>query len=147
MSMKKPFGGVFSQEGYSRIYVSKKFSRADRNYSNRGLEALATVFVVTKLKQLCQLLLGRRFTLQTEDKPLKNLFAPEEEILRTESARITRWATAPMVFDFELMYTPGEAIPHADAFSRMNFDDDESDNDRVCFAINSIHFAQCDLAT
>ena len=29
----------------------------------------------------------------------------------------------------------------------MNFDEDESDNDRVCFAINNIYFAQSDLVT
>ena len=29
----------------------------------------------------------------------------------------------------------------------MDFDEDESDNDRVCFAINNIYFAQSDLVT
>ena len=52
-----------------------------------------------------------------------------------------------MGFDYELKYTPGEQIPHADAFSRMDFDGDESDSDRVCFAINNIYFAQSDLVT
>ena len=50
-----------------------------------------------------------------------------------------------MGFDYELKYTPGEEIPHSDALSRMDFDEDESDNDRVCFAINNIYFAQSDL--
>ena len=50
-----------------------------------------------------------------------------------------------MAFDFELKYTPGDKMPHADALIRMDFDDDESDNDRVCFAINDIYFAQSDL--
>ena len=44
-----------------------------------------------------------------------------------------------MGFDFELKYTPGEQIPHADALSRLDFDDDD-DNDRV-------YFAQSDLVT
>ena len=52
-----------------------------------------------------------------------------------------------MGFHYELKYTPGEQIPHADALSRMDFDEDESDNDRVCFAINNIYFAQCELVT
>ena len=52
-----------------------------------------------------------------------------------------------MGFDYELKYTPGEQITHADALSRMDFDEDESDNDRVCFAINNIYFAQSDLVT
>ena len=116
---------------------------AEQNYSNTEREALAIVFVVTRLKQF---LLGRRFTLQTDHKPLKYLFAPDE-ITKTASAMITRWAIALMVSDYELKYTTGEQIPHADALSRMDFDEDESDNDRVCFAINNIYFAQSDLVT
>ena len=63
------------------------------------------------------------------------------------SARITRWARAPIDLDYELKYTPGEQIPLADALSRMDFDQDELDNDRVCFAINNIYFTQSDLVT
>ena len=51
-----------------------------------------------------------------------------------------------MGFDFELKYTPGEQIPHADALSRLDFDDDD-DNDRVCFALDNIYFVQSDLVT
>ena len=85
--------------------------------------------------------------LQTDHKPLKYLFAPDEEIPKTASARITRWAIALMGFDYELNYTPGEQIPHIDALSRIDFDGDESENDRVCFAINNIYFAPSDLVT
>ena len=105
---------------------------------------MAIVFVVTRLKQF---LPGRRFTLQTDHKPLIYLFAPDDEIPKTASARITRWAIALMGFYYELKYTPGEQMPHADALSRMDFDEDESDNDQVCFAINNIYFAQSDLVT
>ena len=96
---EKTIGGVLSQEGHPVIYVSRKLSQAEQNYSNIEREALAIVFVVTRLKQF---LLGRRFTLQTDHKPLKYLFAPDEEIPKTASARITRWAIALMGFDFEL---------------------------------------------
>ena len=137
---EKAIGGVLSQEGHPVIYVCEQ----SYMYSNIEREALAIVFVVTRLKQF---LLGRRFTLQTDHKPLKYLFAPDEEIPKTASARITRWAIALMGFDYELKYTPGEQIPHADALSRMDFDEDESDNDRVCFPIHNIYFAQSDLVT
>ena len=52
-----------------------------------------------------------------------------------------------MGFDYELNYTPGEQIPRAYALSRMDFDEEKSDNDRVCFAIKNIYFAQSDLMT
>ena len=140
---EKAIGEVLSQEGHPVIYVSRKLSKAEQNYSNIEREALANFFVVTRLKQF---LLGRRFTLQTDHKPLKHLFTPDEEIAKTASARITRWAIAQMGFDFELKYTPGEQIPHADALSRLDFDDDD-DNDRVCFALDNIYFVQSDLVT
>ena len=56
-------------------------------------------------------------------------------------------ATALMGFDYELKYTPGEQIPHTEALSRMDFDNEESDDDRVNFTINNIYFAQNDLVT
>ena len=140
---EKAIGGVLSQEGYPVIYVSRRLSQAKNNYSNIEREAIAIVFVVTRLKEF---LLGRGFTLQTDRKPLKYLFAPDEEIPKTASARITRWTIALMTFDFELKYRAGERIPHADALSRLDFDDDD-DNNRVCFALDNIYFVQSNLVT
>ena len=126
----KVIGGVLSQEEHPVVYVSRKLTPAEQNYLKIEREALAIVFVVTRMKQV---LLGRRFTLQADHKPLKYLFAPDEEIPKIL-----------MSFDYELKYTPGEQIPHADALSRMK---DDPDNDRVCFAINNIYFPQSALVT
>ena len=52
-----------------------------------------------------------------------------------------------MDLDLELKYIPGEHIPRADALSRMDFDENESDNDRARFSINNIYFDHSDLAT
>ena len=125
------------------IYVSRKLSQAEQNYSNIERDALAIALVVTRLTQF---LLGRRFTLQTDHKPLQYFFDPDKVIPKTESARVTRWAIALMGFDFELKYTPGEQLPHADALSRLDFDDDD-DNDRVCYALDNIFFVQSNLVT
>ena len=140
---EKAMGKVLSQEGHPVIYVSTKLSQAAQNYANIEREALKIIFTVTRLKQI---LLGRRFTLHTDHKPLKYLFAAVEEIPKTASARIKRQAIALMGFDFELKYTPGEQKPHADALSRLDFDDD-NDNDRVCFALDNIYFVQSNLVT
>ena len=51
-----------------------------------------------------------------------------------------------MGFDFELKYTAGKQIPHADALRRLDFDNDD-DNDRVCFALDYIYFVQSNLVT
>ena len=96
---EKAIGGVLTQEGHPVIYVSRKLSQAEQNYSNVERVALAIVFVVTRLNKF---LLGMRFTLQSDQKLLKNLFAPDEEILKSASERITRWAIALIGFDFRL---------------------------------------------
>ena len=99
--------------------------------------------MVTRLKQF---LLGRRFNLQRDHKSLKYLLAPGEEIPKTASGRIKRWTIALKGFEFEWKYT-SEQTPHSDALSRKDFDDDESDNDQICFTNNNIYFAQSDLMT
>ena len=136
--LKKPL--VLLQQGHPVIYIEK----VGQNYSNIERALLAIVFVVTRLKQF---LLGKQFTLQTDHKPLKYLFAPDEEIPKKASNRITRWAIALMGFDYELKYTPREQIPHADALSRIYFNVDESDNDWGYPAIKNIYFAQSELVT
>ena len=105
---EKAIGGVLSQEGHPVIYVWRKLLQDEQNYSNIEREALAIVFVATRLKQF---LLGRRFTLQTDHKPLKYIFAPDKKIPKTESTRITKKTIALVGFDFELKHTPGEEIP------------------------------------
>ena len=69
---EKALGEVLSQKGHPVIYVSKKLSQAEQIYSNIEREALAIVFVVTRLNQFLR---RRRFTLQTDHKLLKYLFA------------------------------------------------------------------------
>ena len=140
---EKAIGGVLSQEKHPVKYVSRKLTPEEQNYSQIERKAVAIVFVVTRLKQ----------SFLEDDLPYKrttnhsNISAPDEEIPSTASTRITRWEIALMSFDYELKYTTGEQIPHADALSRMEFEEDESVNNRVCFAINNIYFTQSDLVT
>ena len=141
---EKTLGGVFLQKGPPVICVSRNLTPMEQKYWNIEREALTIVFVVTRLKQF---VLERLFTPQTDHKPLKYLFATDEEIPKTATARITRRALALKGFDYELKYTPRGQIPHADALSRMDSDEEESDNDQVCFAISNMHFAQGDLVT
>ena len=48
---EKAVGGVPLQERQPVIYVSRKFNSAQQNYLNIELQALATVLLVTSLKQ------------------------------------------------------------------------------------------------
>ena len=55
---------------------------------------------------------ARILTLQTDHHPFIYTFA-DEESSNTASATITRWELRLTGFDFELNYTPGKQIPHA----------------------------------
>ena len=49
--------------------------------------------------------------------------------------------------EYELNYASGEQIPRTNSLKRIDFDEDETDNDRVCFASNNINLAKSDLVT
>ena len=45
---EKIIGRILSQEGHPVLYVSRKWTLAEQNYSNMEREALAIVFVVRR---------------------------------------------------------------------------------------------------
>ena len=100
---QEAIGGILTQEGHPVIYVSRKLSKAERNYSNIEREALAIIWVVTRMKQF---LMGRKFTLITDHRPLEFIYAPSSPIPSTVSARICRWAISLMAFDYNIIYKP-----------------------------------------
>lgn len=66
------------------LYISTKLNTAVRNYLAVKLEALATIFDITKLKKY---LLGRQFVIQNDNQPLK---VKHQE--SPKNARNARWA-------------------------------------------------------
>ena len=93
--------------------------QAEQRYSNIEREALAVVFVVKRLEQF---LFGRKLNLETDHRPLEFTFAPNKELPKTVSARITRWAISLMSFDYEIKFKEGSSISYADAMRTLNFD-------------------------
>ena len=122
---------VLTQNDHPVIYVSRNLKSAEEKYSNFEREALAVVFAVTQLRQF---LLGRKFTLRTDHKPLQCIFNPCSQIPKVVSASLERWATTLIAFDHDVQYTPGHDIGHANAMSRLRFKDDE-DDDSVAVAM------------
>ena len=107
---------VLSQDQKPVLFISKKLSESQSRWSNIEREAYAIVWSLMRLRQF---LLGRKFTLMTDHKPLVYIFAPDKEIPTHMSARIGRWAIKIMAFDFNISYKPGVMIPHVDALSRL----------------------------
>ena len=92
----RAIGGVLSQEGHPVNYVSKTLFQTEQKYSNVEHEALAIVFVVKRLRQF---LLGRKFKFETDHYPLEFIFAPNNELPKTASARFKRRTISLMPFD------------------------------------------------
>ncbi|CAF0891498.1 unnamed protein product [Brachionus calyciflorus] len=107
-------GAVLSQKykGSWRpvAYWSKRFTKAQRNYSTSEKELLALVLAIEHFKQY---LLGKKFIAVTDHKPLiwlKNLKNP--------SPKLTRWLCELRTYDFDVEYREGHKNGNADALSR-----------------------------
>ena len=136
---ERAIGAVLTQEGHPVIYISKTLTAAEQNYSNIEREAYAIVYTVTRLRQF---LLGRKFSIVTDHKPLQYIFHPSSEIPKVASARIARWAITLMAFDFEIKHAPGTTIGHADALSRLRFNGSGESEAEFVAMIGHVAFEQ-----
>ncbi|KAG1168581.1 hypothetical protein G6F71_009002 [Rhizopus microsporus] len=95
-------------------YASRTLRNGEKNYSVTHLEALALFWGVNYFRHY---LLGRRFILRTDHSALTYIIKPVKQ-----TAKLTRWASSLMEYDFELQYIKGADNP-ADALSRLLQDD------------------------
>lgn len=96
-------------------FVSRALNRAERNYSTIQKEALAIVFSVTKLHQY---LLGVKFEVHTDHKPLLSIFGENKGLPLMAAVRIQRWAFILSGFNYTNKYVKG-LLNHADSLSRF----------------------------
>lgn len=130
---ERAIGGVLTQEGHPVMYVSRALTPAEGRYSNIEREALSIVWCCLRLSQL---LLGRRFTLVTDHRPLIRIYGGAS-LPKVASSRITRWAILLQRFDFDIRYKAGNLIAHADALTRLKIRSDECHAED--FVINGVY--------
>ena len=77
-------------------------------------EALPIIFGVKKYHQY---LLGRRFGLKTDHKPLTDIFSESRATPMMASERIQRWALTLSAYSYTITYKKGEENASANALS------------------------------
>jgi hypothetical protein len=108
-------GAVLTQkhgnEEHPILYLSKKFSDAERKYCTTEKECAAIIFA---LKKLHYYLDGRKFQIITDHNPLVWL-----KRNASSNDRLFRWTLALQRFDFEISHKAGKNNQNADALSRI----------------------------
>ncbi len=92
-------------------YASRVLNKAEQNYSTIEKEALAMVFATKTFRVY---LLGSRFKILSDHKPLKWLFSVKEP-----SSRLVRWRLKLQEFEYDIEHIPGRKNSVADALSRL----------------------------
>lgn len=83
-------------------HASRNLTSPEQKYTQIEKEALAIIFAVTKFHKM---IYGRKFTLQTDHKPLLAIFGSKKGIPVYTANRIQRWALTLLSYNFDIEYT------------------------------------------
>ncbi|CAM4708783.1 unnamed protein product [Caretta caretta] len=115
---ERGMGAVLMQKGPDQefhpvVFLSKKLSERESNWSVGEKECYAIVYALEKLRPYVW---GRRFHLQTDHAALKWLHTVKEN-----NKKLLRWSLALQDFDFDIQHIAGASNKVADALSRKSF--------------------------
>ena len=133
---KKGFGAVILQEEQPIYYASRALTSAEKNYQNLEHEAQAAVWGMEKFHYF---LYGRKFILQTDQKPLVSIFRKH---MIDVSPRIQRITIRAWQYDFVPQHIPGRNNVISDALSRitpLEFQDSNAEKDIL--AVNFLQYS------
>ena len=133
---KKGFGAVILQEEQPIYYASRALTSAEKNYQNLEREAQAAVWGMEKFHYF---LYGRKFILQTDQKPLVSIFRKH---MINVSPRIQRITIRAWQYDFVPQHIPGRINVIADSLSRvtpLEFQDSNAEKDIL--AVNFLQYS------
>ncbi|CAM5093911.1 unnamed protein product [Eretmochelys imbricata] len=111
-------GAVLMQEGpdqefHSVVFLSKKLSERESNWSVSEKECYTIVYA---LEKLCPYIWGQRFHLQTDHATLQWLHTAVGN-----NKKLIWWSLALQDFDFNIQHISGVSNKVADALSRESF--------------------------
>lgn len=108
-------------------FISRVFSKAEKSYSMIHKEALAIYWAVQKFYQY---LIGRKFELLSDHKPLLALFGEHKSLPQMAAGRLQRWSLYLSNFDYTFKHVKGIENVKADCMSRLPLPLGVSDNNR-----------------
>ncbi|XP_065223070.1 uncharacterized protein K02A2.6-like [Planococcus citri] len=100
-------------------YASRSLTPAEKNYSQLDREALAIIFATTYFYNY---LLGKKFTLVTDNEALTRIFASNKNIPQMTSARLIRYACFLAQFNYDVKFKKGIDNQNVDCLSRAPVD-------------------------
>nr|XP_050031134.1 uncharacterized protein K02A2.6-like [Dermacentor andersoni] len=102
-------------------YASRTLTTTERRYAQIEKEGLALVWASEKFRDY---LVGKRFSLETDHKPLVSLFGSKgiDEL----TPRLQRMRMRLMRYTYDIVYVPGRDLTVADALSRSPLPQTES---------------------
>ena len=119
-------------------FASRTLNAAERNYSQIEREALSVIFGCERFKQY---LLGSKFIIRNDHKPLTKILSGNSGIPNHCSARLKRWALRLSQFSYDFHYIKGSDNVNSDFLSRMPLNETEHPHEpyELIFVINSIN--------
>ena len=133
---KKGFGTVILQEEQPIYYASRALTSAEKNYQNLKREAQAAVWGLEKFHYF---LYGRKYTLQTDQKPLVSIFRKHMIDIYPRIQRITIRAWQ---YEFEPQHIPGRNNVISDALSRVTpLEFQNSNTEKDILAVNFLQYS------
>lgn len=111
--------GVLSQANRPIAYYSRTLNSAEKNYSTIEKELLA---ILDSTKHFRPYLFGQKFVIETDHNPLVWLYKIKEP-----NSRLIRWKLKLEEFDFNIIYKKGRENYVADALSRIEINNHETD--------------------
>ena len=108
---------------YPIAYTSKSLTKSERKITHKSKEKRYQLSLEHKF---CHYLLGRKFVLQTDHRPLLAIFDSTKVTVPTRtSGRLARWALQLSQFDYEIQYRQSTEHGNADCLSRLPIGPDE----------------------
>ena len=101
---------------YPVQFASRMLNEHEINYSQIEREALSVIFACEKFRYY---LLGNRFIIKNDHKPLLKLFDNKQGVPTTCSARLIRWALRLSQFMYTFQYIKGSDNVNSDFLSRL----------------------------